>query len=301
MLLPILAEEAPVVHLAHLDDLWFQITGTLCNLACRHCFISCSPHNETFGFIPRETVEQALAESVRLGVKEYYFTGGEPFLHPELVPIVCRTLELGPVTILTNATVLRDDWLRELARAEAHSPYSLEFRVSLDGYDATSNDAIRGIGVFARTMQGLRRLLEHGFLPIVTVSHLEESLSPDELYYRFVDMLRRHGYERPRVKILPLLRIGAEAQRGRGYMPEERVTKDMLENFDLDHLLCRHARVVTDRGVYVCPILLEAGDARLGDDLESSLGGFALRYQACYTCYRHGAICANASAQQRDW
>lgn len=300
MLLPLEDNQAPIIHLAHLDDLWFQITGTLCNLTCRHCFISCSPHNNSFGFVPRKKIEEALIESVRLGVKEYYFTGGEPFLHPELVPIVCCTLELGPATILTNATILRDSWLQELAKAEADSPYSLEFRVSLDGYDAPSNDAVRGPGTFQRTMQGVRRLLDYGFLPIITVTHVDESLSPDELFWRFVEMLQRHGYDRPRVKILPLLRLGAETKRSHGYRPEERVTTDMLVNFDLDHLLCRHARVLTDRGVYVCPILLEANEARLGEDLESSLRGFALRYQACYTCYLYGTICANASAQKRD-
>jgi len=300
-LLPILESNAPTVHLSHLDDLWFQITGTLCNLACRHCFISCSPDNDRFGFISRQDVERALAESVRLGVKEYYFTGGEPFLHPELVPLVCRTLELGPVTILTNATLLRDDWLRELAHAEASSLYSLEFRVSLDGFDPASNDAVRGQGVFARTLRGIRQLLEHGFLPIITVAHVDESITQHELYFRFAEMLKKHGYSRPRVKILPLLRIGAEAERGRPYQPQEYVTAEMLRDFDLDQFLCRHARVITDRGVYVCPILLDAPEARLGDDLSSSEKSFPLRYQACYTCYLHGAICANASEQQRDW
>ena len=38
---------APHVALSALDTLWFQVTGTLCNLACRHCFISCSPTNHT--------------------------------------------------------------------------------------------------------------------------------------------------------------------------------------------------------------------------------------------------------------
>ena len=50
-LLPILNAPAPQVFLAHLDDLWFQAAGTLCNLECRHCFISCSPHNDSFGFL----------------------------------------------------------------------------------------------------------------------------------------------------------------------------------------------------------------------------------------------------------
>src|SRR5437867_10248422 len=82
----------PVVPLAHLDDLWFQVAGTLCNLECRHCFISCSPHNRSFGFLDLKTVQRILEESVGLGVKEYYFTGGEPFLNPHMVAILELTL-----------------------------------------------------------------------------------------------------------------------------------------------------------------------------------------------------------------
>src|SRR5262245_43721711 len=96
---------APGIALRALDHLWFQVTGTLCNLACRHCFISCHPHNHSFGFLSLETVRRFLAESVELGVKEYYFTGGEPFLHPQMVEILEETLRLGPATVLTNATI----------------------------------------------------------------------------------------------------------------------------------------------------------------------------------------------------
>src|SRR4051794_35628451 len=107
---------SPVVELAHLDDLWFQVGGTLCNLECRHCFISCSPHNHTLGFLDLETVRQALEASVPLGVKEYYFTGGEPFLNRDMVPILELTLRYGPATVLTNGTVFKEEWLARLAR-----------------------------------------------------------------------------------------------------------------------------------------------------------------------------------------
>src|SRR5437764_896839 len=133
-LLPLLHDDAPVVHLAHLDDLWFQITGTVCNLACHHCFISCTPHNHNFGFLTLDEVARRLDESVPLGVKEYYFTGGEPFLHPDMTAILERTLQYGPATVLTNGTVLKESWLTRLAEVESKSIYSLEFRVSIDGY-----------------------------------------------------------------------------------------------------------------------------------------------------------------------
>src|SRR5207248_8389480 len=109
--LPILDTPAPLVPLAHLYDLWFQVGGTLCNLECRHCFISCSPHNHAFGFLDLKTVQNALEESVKLGVKEYYFTGGEPFLNPDMVSILELTLRYGPATVLTNGTVFKDQWL----------------------------------------------------------------------------------------------------------------------------------------------------------------------------------------------
>src|SRR5712691_8245714 len=132
---------SPLVPLAHLDDLWFQVAGTLCNLTCRHCFISCSPHNRSFGFLDLETVRRHLDASVALGVKEYYFTGGEPFLNPDMTAILELALRYGPATVLTNCTVFKEEWLTRLARAEAESPYSLEFRVSIDGFSAEANDA----------------------------------------------------------------------------------------------------------------------------------------------------------------
>ena len=107
--LPLAAETpAPLVELFHLDELWFQVAGTVCNLQCRHCFISCSPHNHNFGFLELATVQRILEESVPLGVKEYYFTGGEPFLNRDMVAILEATLRYGPATVLTNGTVLQE-------------------------------------------------------------------------------------------------------------------------------------------------------------------------------------------------
>lgn len=296
--LPVVPDEvpdAPLVHLWHLDELWFQVAGTLCNLTCAHCFISCSPHNHSFGFLSLETVGQALEESVALGVKEYYFTGGEPFLNPDMTAILELTLHYGPATVLTNGTVFREEWLRRLAEADAASPYSLEFRVSIDGFTPETNDLIRGAGTFERAMRGVRQLLAHGFLPIITVSRTRDEDDDGELFRGFVEMLRSNGYDRPRVKILPTLRLGAEATRQRGYREDERITAEMMEGFDPGHLLCDHSRIVTDRGVFVCPILIESPDARLGATLGESQGPIALRHRACFTCYQYGTLCANPS------
>jgi len=289
-------QSAPWVALESLDILWFQVSGTLCNLECNHCFISCSPTNKSYGYLSLEAVEEALQESIDLGVREYYFTGGEPFLNKELVPMLKRTLKIGPATVLTNGTVLKEEWLAELKVAEQASRYSLEFRVSIDGPTAERNDPIRGDRTFARAMEGVRKLCSFGFLPIITMTQTWDDSENDEILDQFRQQLRNVGCTRPRLKVLPRLKIGAEAQRTCGYETFERVTPEMLEDFDKRQLLCSHSRVVTDRGVAVCPILLESPQAILADSLQEADRPFPIDQGACYTCYLHGTICSNPSS-----
>jgi sulfatase maturation enzyme AslB (radical SAM superfamily) len=293
------AHPAPSIALSHLDQLWFQVAGTLCNLTCCHCFISCSPKNHSFGFLTLADVQRSLVESVPLGVKEYYFTGGEPFLNPEMTAILVETLRFGPATVLTNGTVLRDEWLRALRTAEEAGPYSLEFRVSIDGFSPETNDPIRGEGTFARALRGVARLVEHGFLPIITAARTWPDEQEAEVVERFVAMLREAGYSRPRLKVLPTLRLGAEESRLRGYFDSERVTPEMLDGFDAAQLICEHSRIVTDRGVYACPILIERPEARLGTTLTEAQRPMALAHGACFTCYQYGAICSNPAGTLR--
>ena len=298
--LPIAGHDAPEVPLRHLDHLWFQVAGTRCNLSCHHCFISCTPHNYEFGFLRLADVRRWLDDSKSHGVKEYYFTGGEPFLNPDMTAILELTLSYGPATVLTNGTMLKDEWLQRLRRAEEASIYSLEIRVSVDGFDSASNDPIRGAGTFVRAMTGVRKLVAFGFLPIITVARMDDEVNDAATVMGFVAALRAIGYDRPRLKILPALRLGAEVTRARGYFGDERVTREMLSGFDIDQLLCSNSRLISDRGVHVCPILLEAPDAILGQTLDESLVPFPLRHHACYTCYHYGSICSNLTGGAHD-
>jgi molybdenum cofactor biosynthesis enzyme MoaA len=241
-------------------------------------------------------VKRRLEESVPLGVKEYYFTGGEPFLNPDMSDILIETLRYGPATVLTNGTVLKDEWLARLRAAEDASLYSLEIRVSIDGFSPETNDPIRGEGTFARALKGIQKLARHGFLPIITAAQVWPDEQHREVVERFVHMLQAAGYARPRLKILPTLKLGAEECRTQGYLPSERVDRAMLDDYDHSQLVCEHSRCVTDRGVHVCPILIESPDSLLGQSLGDSLVPFAIRHGACTTCYQHGAICSNASS-----
>jgi len=290
----------PTIELRSLDELWFQVAGTVCNLTCHHCFISCSPHNHNFGFMSFAEVEAALLDSTDFGVREYYFTGGEPFLNKDLCRMLIRTLDFGPVTVLTNGTVLKAEWLDELFAAEQSGPFSLEFRVSIDGPSAELNDPIRGTNTFDRAIHGVRLFCEAGFLPIITMTQTWDDSESPKILEDFRSVLKEYGCHRPRLKILPRLKIGAEEHRTSGYEATERVTPEMMEEFDRDQLLCHHSRVMTSRGVYVCPILIESPDARIGDTLAESHKPFAMRHGACYTCYQYGAICTNSTLRPTE-
>jgi sulfatase maturation enzyme AslB (radical SAM superfamily) len=292
-------DTSPRIGISRLDQLWFQVAGTRCNLACKHCFISCHPGNREFGYLTLQQVVDRLHESVPLGTREYYFTGGEPFLNPEMTDMLVATLEYGPATVLTNGTVLKDAWLERIRDAEAQSLFSMEFRVSIDGFSSEQNDPIRGQGTFDRAMRGVARLVQFGFLPIITTVRTWDMSEDPRIIGGFYDLLQKHGYDRPRLKILPTLQIGAEASRTSGYCVSDRVTMEMMEGYDPSWLVCNYSRIVTDRGVHVCPILVESPDSLLEQSLSGSLVPFEIRHGACSTCYQYGAICSNAGSPYR--
>lgn len=284
----------PWVQTRALETLWFQVGGTICNLRCHHCFISCTPENDKFKFLSLETVEKYLEEAKSLGVKDYYFTGGESFANPEMCDILERTLQQGPATVLTNATLLRAKTLDRLEQMVQQSPHPLEIRVSLDGYSAEMNDPIRGEGTFDQAMVGVSDLVKRGFKPILTITRTWCG-QDDEVLVGFHRLLREIGYDQPRLKILPLLKLGAEVDRQGGYAQEDRVTESMMANYDQSQLLCSNARLVTDQGVWVCPILLDDASARMGSTLAETVHDYPLRHGACHTCWQYGAICSNSS------
>ena len=281
----------PDVPLIALDTLWFQVAGTICNIECTHCFISSSPRNRSHEMLSLATVEKHLADARRLGVREYYFTGGEPFLNRDMLAILEATLRQGPATVLTNGMLLRPDVCRRLRELFEASEYSLDLRVSLDGFDAASHDAIRGPGVWDRVMLGLKNLAAVGLNPVITVTTAAEGVAGAEGRARFLELIRGFGFERPRLKVLSLFRIGAEEQRTRAYADWERIDRDALSTDDAAKLQCSSCRMVTSKGVYVCPILIEEPRARMGASLDETLRPFPLEYGACHTCWVDGVTC----------
>ena len=282
----------PRQPLLHLDALWIQVAGTHCNLKCTHCFVSCGPGDDRHALMPREEVAGHIAEALALAVREFYLTGGEPFLHPDLIGILTDTLAHGPCTVLTNGTLLTPRVADALADLTAASRYSLEIRVSLDGYRAEDHDAIRGASSFARALAGLVALARVGLLPIVTVTEREDS-SPQDLRASYLAMLRAAGLARPRIKVLPLFRLGREALRSRGYDAVESLADLPPAALDPARLQCGSCRAVSSRGVFVCPLLVDEPGGRMGARLADARGPFTLSHGACHTCYVTGMTCAN--------
>lgn len=286
------ARATPVVPFLGLSTLWIQITGTWCNLECRHCINASGPRNPWLKPMDGETVRRAIAEAEAAGVKEIYFTGGEPFLHGEILPLLERALMVAPTTVLTNGTLIGPAEADALAAMAGRAAYSLEIRVSLDDTDREKNDRIRGDGAWAKAVRAVRLLRERGLLPIVTATEITRDEHPagPGMYERFRDFLRARGVERPRVKIMPVFGLGRQPAGA-----EPPLTEEDLEGFDRAGLQCADARVVAAGGVYACPILAGFDGARLSTgSLAASFRAAPLYHPACVTCRRTGMTCRNS-------
>ena len=287
-------ETIPKADFHDLETLWFQVSGTLCNLRCTHCFISCSPDNHSLAMMDTETVLGYLEEARELRVREIYFTGGEPFLHKDMTLILESTLRDFPASVLTNGLPINDARADELQRISEDSRYSLEIRISLDDFDEEKNDAVRGKGVFRRALRAYKRLWDRGMLPILTVTEIRDYLCPRESvlnpYQKYVDLLRSIGVTRPRVKIIPVFEMGMLPT------PDSPafVTPPMMTDFDHSRLQCSASRMVAQDGIYACPILVGEDAARMSEtNLEETMRPCRLYHSACTTCYLTGMTCRN--------
>ncbi len=205
--------------------------------------------------------------------------------------ILEATLEVGPATVLTNGLLLDAERCRRLAAMAERSDYSLDLRISLDGYSAESNDPIRGEGTFERVLDGASSSARAGLNPVMTVTEVHRENGSDEGRRRFLELLRQRGIERPRLKVLPVFQIGAEAERSGAYESWQRLGEDDAGDDGWDHLQCSSCRMVTDQGVWVCPILVNEPEGRMGERLADTLDSYPLAHPACWTCHVYGVSC----------
>ncbi len=153
------------VALHALETLWFN-TGTLCNLTCRNCYIESSPRNDRLVYLNQAEVRAYLDEIARdaLPVRTVGFTGGEPFMCPDLLPMLDDTLSRGmEALVLTNAMRPMMKVADGLDALRARHGDRLRLRVSVDHYDPIQHEAERGPRSWEPTLEGLRWLATRGF------------------------------------------------------------------------------------------------------------------------------------------
>ena len=195
--------------------------------------------------------------------------------------------------MLTNGLLLDTRALsaRSGRSSRTASDYSLDFRIShgrLRRPTPTTRSAARAPS--ERILEGISSLYSAGLNPVITVTEVDSRTGSDAGKQRFFELLTELGIDKPRLKILPLFQIGAEADRGGAYESWQRLRQtDALEG-GWEHLQCSSCRMVTDQGVWVCPILVNEPSARMGETIADTLRSFDLDHQACWTCHAYGVI-----------
>ncbi|MCB7128963.1 MAG: methyltransferase domain-containing protein, partial [Candidatus Brocadiales bacterium] len=152
------------LSLDRLRELWIH-TNNSCNLSCTHCLVDSSPSGDKG--LSTGTIMRVMDEARELGVRQFYFTGGEPFLRQDIFELIEHVLghDDSTLTILTNGTVLDE---RKLKRLQKFPVSRLRLQVSLDGSCPEINDPIRGEGSFHRIIDNIKRTVESGLS--ITVS-----------------------------------------------------------------------------------------------------------------------------------
>ena len=278
-----------VVSLQRLETLWIN-TGTLCNLACKSCYIESSPTNDALVYLTLAEVEAYLDEAESSDVREIGFTGGEPFMNPDILPMIGVALDRGfEVLVLTNA-------MRPMRRFEAKlrplAREALTVRVSLDHHEREVHELERGAGSWDKAIDGLRWLSDHGFNIAVAGRRLPHE--SDELartgYARLFEMLGV-GFD-ARLVLFPAMDASAD-------VPEiSEACWDILGVSPSAPMCASSRMVVKARGaerphVVACTLLPYEPHFALGQTLAESRRSVALNHPHCARfCVLGGASCS---------
>lgn len=137
-----------------------------CNLRCRYCY-----HFESAGDVegdlpPAEWI-RFFEELNRCAVTEVTLAGGEPFIRADLREIIEGIVRNRMrFAILSNGTLITD----EIAAFIASTGRCNYVQVSIDGSVPETHDSMRGKGSFAKAVEGLMTLRQHGIRTAVRVT-----------------------------------------------------------------------------------------------------------------------------------
>lgn len=279
-----------------LTTLWFN-TGTLCNLACRTCYIESSPRNDALVYLGFDEVRAYLDEIAHDGLptRQIGFTGGEPFMNRDLPAMLELCLDRGfEVLVLTNA--MRPLRRYETALLALPDRNRLTFRVSLDHYTQAIHEAERGLNSWAPAVDGLQWLASNGFLVAVA-----GRLLPGE-----TDDIARAGY----ASLFDTLGVCIDTEDSAALVlfPEMDASRDVPEisdscwtilNVAPASIMCASSRMVVKRRgeafprVAACTLLPHDPHFDMGATLAEAAVPVALNHPHCARfCVLGGASCA---------
>jgi len=278
--------QAPVVELNEINNLFFELTNKCCNLKCTHCFIKRNPFKKEKDFIQIDKIKQSLLSVKRNELRSIYLTGGEPMMHPDFNSILRMCLKVSNTTIITNGTFINDKKARFLRKIDDESNFETIFRISFEHYDEQKNDAVRGRGSFRKAVFAMQNLYKYDFNPIISItSYYKESR--EEMFKGFAEVCSKFGFELSDInlKITP-------------YFDSDPKSFKQLENFETEGALldCRNSRIVSAKGVFTCPALVNDFRARSGYLIENCSRKVCLDTEKCYICAHH-----NAKVFSNDW
>ena len=166
--------------------LWLY-TNYDCNLACDYCCVVSGPRADPRR-LPVDRIRSLVDEAVSAGMEGVFITGGEPTLRPDLPDLIGYVTDRLPLTLLTNAMLLRGSrWDRLRPLIETGRP--IAFQVSLDSATPERHDAHRGRGAHAGALRGIRTLIAAGARVRLAASLPETALEEIPALHRLADSL----------------------------------------------------------------------------------------------------------------
>ncbi|KUL22699.1 hypothetical protein ADL12_41635 [Streptomyces regalis] len=148
--------------------LWLY-TNFDCNLACGYCCAESSPKAAARRFDPA-VATAVFEEFAAQDGREVFFTGGEPFMHPQLGALIAAAAGLER-TVLTNGMIFargtRRETLEKLDR-------DVVLQISLDSATPELHDRQRGAGSWTRALDGISLARSLGFRVRVAATLYDE-------------------------------------------------------------------------------------------------------------------------------
>ena len=134
--------------------------GYQCNMACNHCHVSAGPSRiESMG---KETMDAVLQVLKNSSIETLDITGGAPELNPLFPLLVSSARKMGKRVIArTNLTVFFEAGCEGFP--EFYRDHGVELIASLPCYLEQNVNAIRGNGVYQKSIDALRKLNNLGY------------------------------------------------------------------------------------------------------------------------------------------